>query len=210
MEEVLLSQHHWGYIYKWSNHSLQLQGHRKLSHLCPAIESTATTTSVTHNQGREERQTGESSLSQASLTPGEAERPVIVQAPGLTLPFCSGLCLWLLTVSPCLLVPASALSTEMGCLAFSSLLPVAELVQPNLGLLQNQCSQCYWDTEPNTKLLDLFICSMAKTNSATSKIPLEFKANLKQRPEVIWLPFSFFLFSPQWKINSCLSGDLQS
>lgn len=138
-----------------------------------------------HNQGREARQTGETSLSEASFTSGEAERPMIVQAPVLTLHFYSGLCVWLLSVPPSLLVPASDLSTEMGCLAFSSLLYVAELVQPNLWLLRNQYSQYYRDTEPNTELLDLFIWRMAKTNSATGKIPLEFKANPKQRSEVI-------------------------
>lgn len=40
-------------IYTWSNHALQLRGHCKWSHLCPVIEATATTTSATHNQGRE-------------------------------------------------------------------------------------------------------------------------------------------------------------
>lgn len=142
-----------------------------------------------HNPGRGASQTGGSRLYEASSTSGEAERSVIVQAPVLTLHFCSGSCLWFLTVSPYRLVPAS----EKGCLTFSSLC-VAKLVQPNLGLLQIYCSQYCWDKEPNTKLLDFFICSMAKMNPTTGKVPPEFKANSKLRPKVISLPFFFSFF----------------
>lgn len=85
--------------YKWSNHSLQLRGRSKWSRFCPGIEATATTSSGTHIQGREARQTGISSLSEATFTPGEAERSVIVQAPVLTLHLHSASCFWL-SVSP--------------------------------------------------------------------------------------------------------------
>lgn len=153
-----------------------------------------------HNSGRGAGQTGENRFSTASSTPGEAERAVTVQAPVLTLHFCPGSCPWFLTVSPCLLVPPSDLSAEKGWLTFSSLY-VAKLAQPNLGVLQNQCSQYCWDTEPNTELLGFFMCTITKMNPATDQVPPEFKANSKVQPKVISLPFS--CFSPQWKVSSC-------
>lgn len=110
-------------------------GHSKWwNPFCLIIEATATSISGVHNSGRGASQTGENRFSEASPTPGEAERSVTVQAPVLTLHFCSGSCLWFLIASPCLLVPASDLSTEKGCLTLSS--PhVAKLVQPNLSVL---------------------------------------------------------------------------
>lgn len=81
---------------------LQVRGHSKWRNpFCLIIEATVITISGMHNPGREVR-LEKTDFSEASSTPGEAERSVTVQAPVLILHFWSGSCLWFLTVSPCL------------------------------------------------------------------------------------------------------------